>query len=279
MLFNDEDLRLNITNIASGKKISFKSYLEDSDITYEIKDQQLPFAPTSFTNDSMAIRVTEKAKFTFNIFSESRDECTQNYRNLNKLLSTIKPSYKYVYDQIAPNTSNVTGFFNIKFKGLPAGRDNVTLHLNSFSYNINKDLGYIHVPTAELEENGSKSFYSSQGMKLIPIGYKISLEGKILLNFKQTANVYGAPSRDPNIDAASAAQAASGDFSSTEKEIARLRAERQELIKYGVNQGWLDNNGDPITTPAPDEIQVFESIIENIKEFERQITYLQSTQG
>lgn len=200
MLFQDQDLRLNILNTQSGSLLSFKAYLEDSDITYEVKDQQLPFVPTSFTNDSMALRVTEKAKFTFNVFSETRQECVENYINLNKLITSIKPSYSYVFDQISPYLSNVVGYFNINFKGFPDGRDNILLHLNSFSYNINKDLGYIHVPVSEINGN-IPSYYDSTGMKLIPIGYKISLEGKILLEFDKTANVFGQPSTDPDISA------------------------------------------------------------------------------
>lgn len=198
MIFNDPDLRLNIQNTQSGPPLSFKAYLEDSDISYETKDQQLPFVPLSFTNDSMALRVSEKAKFTFNVFSETRSECIQNYRNLNLLLQSIKPSYSYVFDQVAPYISNVTGFFNLNFKGMPDGRDNINLHLTSFSYAINKDLGYVHVPLSEIDGKEG-SFYDSAGMKLIPVGYKISIEGKILLEFNKTANVYGNPSADPDI--------------------------------------------------------------------------------
>lgn len=184
MEFIDKDLRLDINGL------SFKAYLEDSDITYETKDQQLPFTPTSFTNDSMAIRVSEKAKFTFNVYSETRYECVENYKNLQSLLSTIKPSYQYVDEQLVPDARNVTGLVTVKFKGLPVlNRESVTLHLNSFSYTMNKDLGYIHVPKSEVSDPNNSKFFEQGNMKLIPIGYKISLDGKVLLPFDQTANI------------------------------------------------------------------------------------------
>lgn len=196
MEFNDKNLRLIINNL------QFKAYLEDSDVSYETKDQQLPFTPTSFTNDSMAIRVSEKAKFTFNVFSETRDECIQNYRNLQYLLKIIKPSYRYVNDQIVPESSNVTGFVTLQFNGMPKiDKDKVDLHLTSFSYTINKDLGYIHIPVKDLIK-GESTTYADKDMKLIPIAYKISLEGKILLQFEETANFLNSKTVDnSNVEA------------------------------------------------------------------------------
>lgn len=168
-----------MSNELSLAGISFKAYLEDSDMFYEMKDQQLPFAPTSFRNDSAMIRVLERAKFTFNVFSESKTECIENYKNLQKLLINIKPSYGKVYDQYVPANTNITGYFNVKFAGIPRG--NIDLHLTSFTYNINKDLGYLEVDNGELSKG-------QKGSKLIPISYKISIEGKVLLEFTETTN-------------------------------------------------------------------------------------------
>lgn len=178
MSINDSKTKLKINGL------SFKAYLEDSDISYEMKDQQLPFVPTSFVNDTMAIRVMQKAKFSFNVFSETRTECVNNWKNLHTLLVKIRPSYAYVRDQLKASPSNVTGFVNVEFKGLPE-RNTVTLHLNSFSYAPNKELGYLQVP-ADLTNN---KFYKNPEEKFIPIAYKLSLEGKVLLPFGSTANL------------------------------------------------------------------------------------------
>ena len=186
MEFSNDDIRLKINGL------SFKAYLEESEVTYEPKDQSLPFVPTSFRNDSMANRVTEKVKFSFNVFSEDRQECIQNYRYLRNILETIKPQYSYVNDQLTPYASNVTGFINVSFKGMPV-YDAMNIHLTSFSYYINKDLGYIQIPNEELPSNSTATpSFSSKNMKLVPIAYKLSIEGKVLLEFDKTARVYGS---------------------------------------------------------------------------------------
>lgn len=184
MRFIDDNIKLIINNL------HFKAYLEESETMFETKDQTLPFAPLSFTNDSIATRLTEKARFKFNVFSESRGECIQNFNNLLALIKSVKPSYQIVEDQYVPFTSNVTGFVDLFFSGMPL-RDNVKLHLNNFSYNINKDLGYIQVPRAEIANFENASFYEPGQMKLIPLAYSINMEGKVLIPFEQTATVYG----------------------------------------------------------------------------------------
>lgn len=172
-----EDTQL-IINPDVRNRLVFKAFLEDSDITYDMKDQTLPFAPTSFNNDSMMLRVLQKVKFTFGVFSEDRDECIRNYKNLLNLITMIKPSYAQVYDQYAPYPSNVTGYFFVKFKGLPLTQDTVAIHITNFAYTFNKDAGYLQVEPAEINNN-----------KLIPLAYKLTIEGRVLLNFDQTANV------------------------------------------------------------------------------------------
>lgn len=171
----------------------FLAYLEDSDIIHEMKEQQLPFAPVSFNNDSMALRVTERVKFTFNVFSNTRYECIRNFVSLTNLINEIKPSYKLVFNQYVPLPTNVSGYFKIKFDGFPGRkRDEITVHLTNFSYNINKDLGFIQVPNKEItlresvEGERNEDLYTEGQMKLIPISYKISIEGKVLLPFLDT---------------------------------------------------------------------------------------------
>lgn len=185
MRFLDDNIKLHINGLI------FKAYLEDSDITHNVRDQALPFAPLSFNNDSMATRVNETAKFTFNVFSETRGECIQNFNNLLKLIRSIKPIYEIVDYQYVPDFSNLTGLVELFFSGMPS-RDIVKLHLNNFNYSINKELGYIQVPREEIldyKKSTEVGFYSPGNMKLIPLAYKISLEGKVLLPFDQTVRL------------------------------------------------------------------------------------------
>jgi len=195
MRFIDNNIKLIINNLP------FKAYLEDSDVSYETRDVSLPFAPTSFVNDKMATRLMQKAKFTFNVFSETRLECISNYNNLLRLIYSIKPFFEYIDDQLAPLGSNITGLVSIRFAGMPMVGDSVNLHLNSFSYTINKEIGYIQVPNKEIRDpRANASFYDSSGMKLIPLAYKISLEGKILLPFDGTVRQIGGPAKNVQED-------------------------------------------------------------------------------
>ncbi len=180
----------NLRILAYGKELDFISYLTDSDISYEMKDQQLPFAPVSFNNDYMATRVLEKAKFTFDVFSRHRFGCIQNYNNLQTLLGIIKPSYKIMNSQYVPSAANVTGFFKLKFIGMPIlDRDEITLHLTSFNYTINKDTGYLELSKDDINNPTEDGGYIANKMKLIPISYKISIEGKVLLPFGDTVRI------------------------------------------------------------------------------------------
>ncbi len=174
-------------------KLSFISYLTDSEISYEMKDQQLPFVPLSFNNDSMATRVMEKAKFAFDVYAETRTNCIENYLNLQHLLNMIKPSYFLKNDQWVPSANNTTGFFKLQFAGMPLiDRKEVTLHLTAFNYNINKDTGYISVNRQELSNATSPGIntgtlkITTSDDTLVPVSYKISIEGKVLLPFGET---------------------------------------------------------------------------------------------
>jgi len=184
MRFKDENIRLRINGL------SFKAFLEDSDINHVTKEQPLPFSPLSFVNDAMATRLNETAKFTFNVFSETREECITNYRSLLALIQSIKPIYYILDDQYVPSNSNVTGLVNLSFLGMPS-RNSVDLHLTSFNYSINKEIGYIEIPLSEISNTNKSSFYDVSGMKLVPLAYKISLDGKVLLPFNSTIRKIG----------------------------------------------------------------------------------------
>ena len=185
MRFKDENIRLRINGL------SFKAFLDDSDINHVTKDQPLPFSPLSFVNDSIATRLNETAKFTFNVFSETRQECVNNFKSLLALIQSIKPIYRILDDQYVPSNSNVTGLVNLSFLGMPS-RSNIDLHLTSFNYSINKELGYIEIPFSEISNPDNPSFYDKAGMKLVPLAYKISLDGKVLLPFDSTIRKIGS---------------------------------------------------------------------------------------
>lgn len=180
MRFTDDNIKLKINGL------SFKAYLEDSDVNHVTKDQQLPFSPVSFVNDSMATRLNETVKFSFNVFSETREECVENYKNLLRLIQSIKPIYYVLNDQYVPSNSNVTGLVTLSFSGMPS-RNTVKLHLNNFNYSLNKDIGYIELTNEEIRNPKSENLsFFSKSMKLVPLAYKINLEGKVLLPFRET---------------------------------------------------------------------------------------------
>ena len=186
MRFKDENIRLKLNGY------NFKAFLEDSDINYETKDQQLPFAPISFTNTSVATRVNQTAKFTFNVFSETRYECITNFKNLMALVRSIKPIYNIIDDQYVPSSANITGFVTLGFSGMPYNdRESINLHLTSFNYSINKEIGYIEIPKSEIDSPSESKWFDTGGMKLIPLAYKLSLEGRILLQFDDTVRRFG----------------------------------------------------------------------------------------
>lgn len=193
MRFIDENIRLHINGLR------FKAYLENSDVSYETREQQLPFAPVSFVNDTAAIRLLQKAKFTFNVLSEYRSECVQNYKNLLKLIQSIKPSYTIIDEQYVPNKNNINGYVSLTFDGLPLQQKSVKLHVTQFSYEINKEMGYLQIPQNELDNNKNPKKFVNGEPKLIPIAYKIDIEGKILQTFGETANVTGNFYTTPNV--------------------------------------------------------------------------------
>ena len=225
MRFKDENIRLRINGL------SFKAFLEDSDINHVTKEQPLPFSPLSFVNDAMATRLNETAKFTFNVFSETREECITNYRSLLALIQSIKPIYYILDDQYVPSNSNVTGLVNLSFLGMPS-RNSVDLHLTSFNYSINKEIGYIEIPLSEISNTNNPSFYDQSGMKLVPLAYKISLDGKVLLPFNSTIRKIGERKKasSANINEA----LIKGALSTDKDYIDKLKGLYQKITKQDI---------------------------------------------
>jgi len=181
MRFVDRDIRLQINDL------HFKAYLENSDHLFEPVEQKPEFVPTSWNNDAIAIRMIERVAFKFNVFSENRRECIINYRNLIDLIGTLKPAFSQEGDLFLPDKSNLTGYIKVAFKGMP-NRNFANIHLTGFSYDINKDIGFLEVPKREINSTKKTSYYDNN-MKLIPIAYSINIEGKIIQPLTDTIRV------------------------------------------------------------------------------------------
>lgn len=192
MRFLDKNIRLTITDTVSNNSIQFKAYLEDSDITYEVQEQNLSFAPLSFTSNKIHSRTLQTVKLSFNVFSEYREEAIENYDNLHTILNALKPSYTEIAGQYLPSQNNTFGLISLNFKGLPrikSGTDDLKIHLTQFSYTINKDMGYIEVPYDLSGNDRYNKLYSEGNMRLVPIAYKLSITGRLQLSFAETARI------------------------------------------------------------------------------------------
>jgi hypothetical protein len=185
-----EKLNLTIADLVDGTKESpvryrFKAYLDESEISYQIMEQSLAYTPLSFVNDKVHTRTTQKVKLKFNVFSEDFEEAQENYDKLHKLLESIKPKFQLIREQYLPDVRNNTGLISVKFKGLPKVSadkykdDDLVIHLSQFSYEINKELGYIERPI-------SGGGYIGAENRLIPIAYALNIAGQILLPFQET---------------------------------------------------------------------------------------------
>lgn len=217
MRFLDENIRLGIFPEAlpassdlrkkdPKKGYQFKAYLENSAVETVMVDQQLPFTPLSFVNDSVQLRTMYRVNFVFNVFSETREEAIGNYDDLHDILQIIKPAYYNVNSQYIPFESNLTGLFSLKFKGLPklskfsgtdGDQDRLRIHLTNFSYVTNNDMGFIEIPYDGSDADRKKLFVSGK-MRLLPISYKLTIAGRVLLNFEDTARAAKKTSNSQN---------------------------------------------------------------------------------
>jgi hypothetical protein len=208
---NFEKLNLTIADLIDGTdstRYRFKAYLDESEVSYQIMEQNLAYTPLSFVNDKVHTRTTQKVKLKFNVFSEDFNEAQENYNQLHKLIESIKPKFSFVREQYLPDIKNNKGLISVKFKGLPKVSseygDDLVIHLSQFSYDINKELGYIERPM-------SGSGYIGGDNRLIPIAYVLNISGQILLPFKETIRL-GEEKKATNItlEALNYAQTAGG---------------------------------------------------------------------
>lgn len=165
--------------------ILFKPFLEESNIIFDIETIDAPIIPVFMNNPTTHTRTLQKATISFSVFPESREECILNYKKLKKLLNAIKPVYGTKGLQLIPHKTLFEGFITIKFSGLFPGKNKTKLKLNTFSYEINKELGYIQVSVDEIGSGGS----GGRGNKMIPVGYNIKLDGDIMQKFSDTVNI------------------------------------------------------------------------------------------
>lgn len=196
MRFLDQEIRLKITPKGS-ESLSFKAYLEKSDITYEIQERSLEFVPLNFTNYSIITRTIQNIDLSFDVIAEDRREAIKNYDDLHSLIQALKPQYIASQGQYIPSRNNTFGLLTVNFKGLPKikknGNEELEIHVKQFNYTINKEMGYIQLPYLSSKEDSKLySLYEQGQMKLVPIGFKINLQGRILLDLEDTIKVSGA---------------------------------------------------------------------------------------
>jgi hypothetical protein len=194
MFDNKDDVYINFFPIdGSGRplgNINFKPYVEKAELTFAMEEVQLPYAGPSLPNDKIPIRLVHNLNLGFKVFSENRDEAISNYDKLHRLINAVKP--KTTIDEFGrrrPRAENLLGYLKVFFQGLPNvakvnEKDPYVIHVTSFSYTINKDLGYIHLPYNNIDNR--KTFFAEKGMRMVPIGYDVSLVGKLNLDLDST---------------------------------------------------------------------------------------------
>lgn len=163
---------IQISEPKTNKQIVFKGFIKESEISYTMVNIDIPFPSVNFLSKSIPNRIIRKIKFSFDVISSDKPECIKNYERLDMLGKFIKPSYikqipgtdLYLYDNI-----NTSGLIDIHFNGFVLENNNETIRtiVTNFSYDINKELGFI------------EHLYGKDGKTLIPIGYSINIEGKI----------------------------------------------------------------------------------------------------
>jgi hypothetical protein len=168
-----EHLKIKIVDNIQSKPVNFKAYLTDSNVDFKLMDQTMAYAPLSFRNNKIHTRTTISTKLSFDILAESHAEAISNYQNLDFLLEAIKPQYTVINQQYLPDLKNSFGLISLMFRGLKPLEDSKFIYLEQFEYRIIKDMGFI----------------TTTDQKLMPIGFSLSIGGRILQEFKE--NVRG----------------------------------------------------------------------------------------
>jgi hypothetical protein len=188
MRFKDNNINIKIIELQSNANLKFKAFLEKSDITYKILDQELSFAPLDWTSSKVQTRMLQSLDLVFDVYSEDREECIKNYKDLNILINWLKPKYTKTGEMLTPSVQNAFGRIAIDFNGFPRISKTpgpLKILVSTFSYSVNKEMGYIEIPYNGSDEE-KKKIYVEGKMKLIPISYKLSIGGQILLSKEDT---------------------------------------------------------------------------------------------
>lgn len=169
-----------------ANSLRFKSYIEDASEQFIISESPLQAAPLAAIAETIVTKLGRKIRLVFNVLAEDRKEAYNNYKKLLSLINYLKPMYFQIGKELVPANKNIFGVVHLQFAGLPILRENQLITPTSFSYEINKDLGYIHMP---FEDKYKEEIVSDTNMTLVPIGYKITFEGKVNLNIYDTAQI------------------------------------------------------------------------------------------
>lgn len=169
----------------ANKAIFFKSYVEDVQEQTLMNELPLQASPAVIGIDSMVVKVTKKFRLSFTVMPENRKEAVDNYKKLKNLMEWLRPTYIEEKGQYVPVDRNVFGTLNIMFKGLPIINIPRQITTKSFSYQVNKELGYF---VADPDPNKNTFEYSNDDI-LIPISFKISIEANVNLSKGEILNI------------------------------------------------------------------------------------------
>jgi len=283
MNFNNENIRLKIKGAFEKEPLTFKAYLEKSDVQVKFVDETLKYTPLGYTNNTLLTKVIYNVDFSFNVFSEDLEEAVQNYVYLHKLFNIIKPSYKIKNNQYIPNSENIFGLLDIFFKGLPVlgVTEWLPVYVTNFNYQINKEMGFIEADFPydfrgdfredfeQLDKEGSdktikrdlkfEGIATFKNYRLIPLAYKLEIAGRVQLPLKQS--IWNKSMEKENAALKAIAESQGNDinvakdlrnilikFSGDEDILEKLTPEELsnaiEKIKFFKEKGLLDDNGD-----------------------------------
>lgn len=172
MNFDNDIYKININGI------KFKAYLEDASETFDLKEANLSYLSLQEKNNFISTRVVQKIKLSFNVFSENAEECIKNYKNYEALAESLKPTYKNLAGTYLPYYTNLYGTAQIKFAGLISTKDLVRVDVSSFTYDINKDMGYHEIKKGKI-------------ITVLPVAFRIGLEGIIPQNLSDQSRQAG----------------------------------------------------------------------------------------
>jgi hypothetical protein len=210
-----ENIGLKFYKKITNQTIFFKAYLEKNEVQYKIQETVLPALSTGDGFSHLRTRIFNEISLDFNVYSENLEEAAENYEKLHILINFIKPRVAYnsgdgyKYD-IQENDPRADLFFS--FKGMPRilnskilerdpstgvydlksnpelDIDDIPIQVFNFSYSINKDMGYIEMPS-DVRERLSGKLFSEKGTTLVPISYKVSIVARVSANIEFFNNV------------------------------------------------------------------------------------------